>query len=134
MGIVFLLNEIEQLLYYQEGIENIGAKEQKFSVNPRVQFLNSFFPDNYCVFEKIIVQRLAYFFIFNVACIISQIFSMELEEGIKRMTRFETMKNKAKDIEDLTKDLFKKVQGVDFSRKPLSKGFGKYNPMKHAHQ
>ena len=45
----------------------------------RVKFIDSFFPDTYCTFEKILIQRFFYLFIFNISCSISQIFNEDLE-------------------------------------------------------
>lgn len=75
MAIVFLLNEIEMMLYYQKQIEGLGtdSKKQELNHNKRVELITSLFPPTYCVFEKIEVQRLVFFFITNVACLVSQI-------------------------------------------------------------
>jgi hypothetical protein len=44
----------------------------------------------------------------------------------------ETIMKKSTEIENLTKDLYSRIQGEPHSRKPLSKGFGKYNPLAFA--
>ena len=54
IGIVFLLNEIEQLIYYQQLIENVGSDTiSSNDINPRIEFINTLFPDTFCVLEKI---------------------------------------------------------------------------------
>ena len=125
---VVLLNEIEQLLYYQEGIENIGAKENKFSINPRIEYINSLFPDTFCVFEKIVVQRLFYFMIFNIASCVSMIFSNT--ESIDLHNKMLDIIKHQKEISDLSKDVHKLATGGDpWHRKPLSTGFANVKPL-----
>jgi hypothetical protein len=46
-------------------------------MNKRIDFIDSFFSPTLCVFEKIILQRYIYFFIFNVACTLSEAFHSE---------------------------------------------------------
>ena len=44
------------------------------AVNPRIDMINSLFPDTWCVFEKLEVQRMVYYLIFNLACTTAQIY------------------------------------------------------------
>jgi hypothetical protein len=55
MAIVFLLNEMEQIIFYDKIIEKIGQEvtDQDLNHNYRVEFINNLFPATYCVFEKI---------------------------------------------------------------------------------
>jgi len=74
IAIVFLLNEVEQFFYYQQLVENFGTdKVSKHQLNARLEFINGLFPDTYCVFEKIEMQRMFYFLLFNIACCVAQI-------------------------------------------------------------
>lgn len=81
IAIVFLLNEIEQLIYYQTKYEGLtgsgtdGVTDASLNSNPRIDFINSLFSVTFTVFEKISIQRTFYFFVFNVSCILSLIFS-----------------------------------------------------------
>ena len=116
IGIIFLLNELEQLFYYDQIIENQGS-DTIANKNQRVEMINAFFPNTWCVFEKIEVQRLVYFLIFNLSCCISGInFASEDEHQIDDL---KIVKSNAKEIEDGIKLLFKKKTGEDFSRKPI---------------
>jgi len=40
------------------------------------------FPDLWCVFEKIVVQRIVYFFIYNVSCAVAEVFRKDEEKQI----------------------------------------------------
>jgi len=54
VAIVFVLNEIEQLLYFSKLIEAGGDKENTLlQQNTRLKLINSLFPSTYCVFEKV---------------------------------------------------------------------------------
>jgi len=75
-----MLNEIDQLVYYQTKIESIGQDRDKNDVNHRIEFINAFFPDLWCIFEKIIVERIFYFFIYNVSCAIAEVFRNDFNE------------------------------------------------------
>ena len=55
VSIIFMLNEIDQLVYYQTKIESIGQERDKMDINQRIEFIDRFFPELWCVFEKIIV-------------------------------------------------------------------------------
>lgn len=77
-----MLNEIDQLVYYQTKIESIGQERDKNDVNHRIDFINNMFPDLWCVFEKIVVQRIVYFFIYNVACAVAEVFRKDDEKAI----------------------------------------------------
>jgi hypothetical protein len=65
-------------LAFQKKIEMYGAEESPNpnmnDMNKRIEFIDSFFPATFCVFEKIVVMRHIYFFIFNVACTFSEAF------------------------------------------------------------
>ena len=85
IAIVFLFNEIEQLFHYQQKIEKYGAQEGKDTTSNnnindaarRIEFIDSFFSQTFCVFENIILQRYIYFLIFNVACTLSEAFHQD---------------------------------------------------------
>lgn len=78
VAIVFLMNELEQFFYYEKQIENIG-QDKEIKVNTRIDILNKFFPATFCVFEKIDIQRYVFFFIFNIACLISEINTVNMD-------------------------------------------------------
>lgn len=83
VGIIFLLNEVDQIIYYQsqmdwrvtQATEEGGGEMQ--NVNPRIEFINKLFPEMFCVFEKINVQRYIYFLICNVSCSLSEVFTFD---------------------------------------------------------
>lgn len=82
IAIVFLMNEIEQIIYYQTKYEEMTgsgtdgpAQEASHNINRRIVLLNSMFSETFTVFEKINIQRMFYFLVFNVSCMISLIFS-----------------------------------------------------------
>lgn len=118
-AIVFLLNEIEEVLYYQQKVENMGyeSKFDKHDLNTRIEMIASFFPSTFIPYEILQVQRLAFYFIFNVACAMSQIFfnSREQEDLIEATTLEENQKK----ISDYLKDIYKNQLHEDFTRKPF---------------
>ena len=85
IAIVFVLNELEQLIYYQEQIEQLlgeqkdsnNPSQQQVTVNQRIEMINNLFGPTFCVFEKIIVQRLFYFLVFNISCSLSEVYTKE---------------------------------------------------------
>lgn len=85
IGIVFVLNELEQLIHYQETIEHLvgeqkdttNPSQQGGAVNQRIEIINNLFGPTFCVFEKIVVQRLFYFLVFNIACSVSECYTKE---------------------------------------------------------
>jgi hypothetical protein len=68
-----MLNEIDQLVYYQTKIESIGQDRDKNDINTRIEFINALFPDLWCIFEKIVVERIFYFFLYNMSCAIAEV-------------------------------------------------------------
>lgn len=80
VSIVFLLNELEQLVYFQDKLETLGGKsndmgESSASIrNPRIDFIQGLFSSSYCTFELIELQRIVFFLIFNLSCSISAVF------------------------------------------------------------
>ena len=80
VSIIFMLNEIDQLVYYQTKIESIGQDRDKNDINHRIEFINSFFPNLWCVFERIVVERIFYFFIYNASCAIAEVFRNDQNE------------------------------------------------------
>ena len=79
VSIVFLLNELEQLVYFQDKLETLGGKanemgESSASIkNTRIEFIHSLFKSSYCTFELIELQRICFFLIFNVSCALSSL-------------------------------------------------------------
>ena len=77
VAIIFLLNELEQLVYYQEKIEAFAGQqsdlEQILNKNKRIEFINSLFSSTYCVFEQISIQRMVFFYIYNLSCVVSSV-------------------------------------------------------------
>ena len=121
IGIIFLLNELEQLLYYQKQIENVGQdiNQNANELNQRLEFINRLFPSTYCVFEKIEIQRFVYFLIFNLSCCISQIYELNNDEVLA--SQMHSIGTKQKELNDLCKELYKKANnGVEFKRKPMN--------------
>ena len=66
--------------YYQTKIESIGQDRDKNDINHRIEFINSFFPNLWCVFERIVVERIFYFFIYNASCAIAEVFRNDQNE------------------------------------------------------
>jgi hypothetical protein len=52
VGIVFLMNELEQIFYCQELLESFG-QDKVNNPNFRIDVIYSLFPATWCVFEKI---------------------------------------------------------------------------------
>lgn len=111
------MNELEMFFYYQKQIENIG-QDQELKVNGRLDLMNHFFPAVYCVFEKIEIQRYVFFFILNIACLISEINSNNTDP--EALQQINNISSNTKKITKLSKDLHKKLCDVDFRRKPLN--------------
>lgn len=78
--------------------------------------MNKMFPDLWCVFEKIVVQRIVYFFIYNVSCAVAEVFRKDDEKQIIEISQ--CSKNQI-EIQDMTKLLYKKKMKYEFERKPF---------------
>ena len=63
VSIVFLLNELEHLVYYQEQLEAISSKEDATHLggNSRLDFIESLFSKTFCIFEIIELERLVFY-------------------------------------------------------------------------
>ena len=81
--------------------------------------INSLFKETYGVFEILTVERMFYFFIFNLACAWSDIYAdMPLK---RKMEQVRGCQINQKTINDLVKDLYKRVSdGENFKRKPFA--------------
>ena len=84
LGIVFLLNEIEQVIHYQTKVSMLSGEESvrqdsgsSDTSTRRIEFINSLFGESITVFEKVTIQRMVYFFVFNVAVIFSDMYTVE---------------------------------------------------------
>ena len=70
------------------------SKFDKHDLNTPIEMIASFFPSTFIPYEIQQVQRLLYYFIFNVACALSQIFfhSREQEDLVEATTLEENQK------------------------------------------
>lgn len=66
---------MEQLV--GESKDSTNPSQGTGDINKRIELINALFGPTFCVFEKIVVQRLFYFLVFNVSCTLSEIYTKE---------------------------------------------------------
>lgn len=81
LGIMFCIDEVMIL-------QDISAfiKEGQKS-DPSIQRILSFFPQNYCTFEVIVLSRIVFFLLYNIICSVSLTYVLNDDKERERLSK-----------------------------------------------